>query len=103
MLQVKAVSVVDLFEVSDTDTVWEAWLTTLNLIDMLEHTHRMGQYYDFAQARDRIARLCAIAEVHSIDKSVCGCGLTEGEHALLRRKMMTFFKLQVANLKHFVY
>jgi hypothetical protein len=29
--------------------------------------------------------------------------LSEGEHALLRRKLMTFFKLQLANLKHFVY
>jgi hypothetical protein len=96
------VSVADLFEVSDTDTVWEAWLITLNLIDMLEHTHRMGQYYDFAQARDKIARLYTIAEAHSIDKSVCRCCLSESEHALLKRKMITFFRLQVANLKHFV-
>ena len=96
-------SVADLFEVSESDTVWDAWLTTLNLIDMLEHTHRMGQYYDFAQARDKIARLCAIAEAHSIDKGACKCGLSDGEHALLRRKIMTFFRLQVANLKHFVY
>ena len=103
MPHVKVVSVVDLFEVSESDTVWDAWLTTLNLIDMLEHTHRMGQYYDFAQARDKIARLCAIAEAHSIDKGACKCSLSDGEHALLRRKMMTFFKLQLANLKHFVY
>lgn len=96
-------SVADLFEVGENDTVWDAWLTTVNLIDMLEHTHRIDQYYDFAQARDRIVKLCAIAEVHSIDKGVCKCGLSDGEHALLRRKMMTFFKLQVANLKHFVY
>ncbi len=96
-------SVVDLFEVSEGDTVWDAWLTTINLIDMLEHTHRMGQYYDFVQARDKIAKLCVIAEVHSIDRSLqCKCGLSESEHALLKRKMMTFFKLQVANLKHFV-
>jgi hypothetical protein len=33
----------------------------------------------------------------------CLCGLSDGEHALLKRKMMRFFKLQVANLKHFVY
>ncbi|HXV47121.1 MAG TPA: hypothetical protein VD736_10665 [Nitrososphaera sp.] len=96
-------SVADLFEVSESDTVWDAWLTTLNLIDMLEHTHRIGQYYDFQQARDKIAKLCAIAEAHSIDRGACKCGLSDGEHALLRRKMMTFFKLQVANLKHFVY
>ena len=96
-------SVADLFEVGENDTVWEAWLTTVNLIDMLEHTHRIGQYYDFAQARDKRAKLCAIAEAHSIDRGACKCGLSDGEHALLRRKMMTFFKLQVANLKHFVY
>ncbi|OLC24893.1 MAG: hypothetical protein AUH37_03005 [Candidatus Nitrososphaera sp. 13_1_40CM_48_12] len=99
-----AVSVTDLFEVSDSDTVWDAWLTAVNLLDMLENTHRIGKYYDFAQARDKIAKLCAIAEVHSIDRNIpCKCGLSDGEHSLLRRKMMTFFKLQVANLKHFVY
>jgi hypothetical protein len=96
-------SVADLFEVGEGDTVWDAWLTTVSLIDMLEHTHRIGQYYDFAQARDRIAKLCAIAEAHSIDRGACKCGLSDGEHPLLRRKMMTFFKLQVVNLKHFVY
>jgi len=95
-------SVVDLFEVSESDTVWDAWLTTLNLIDMLEHTHRI-EHYDFEQARAKIAKLCAIAEAHSIDNGACMCGLSGGEHALLRRKMMTFFKLQIANLKHFLY
>lgn len=82
--------------------MWDAWLTTVNLIDMLEPTHRIGNY-DFANARDRIAKLCAIAEAHSIDRGSCKCRLSEGEHALLRRKMITFFKLQVTNLKHFVY
>ncbi|HUG96409.1 MAG TPA: hypothetical protein VMJ94_02620 [Nitrososphaera sp.] len=95
-------SVADLFEVSESDDVWDAWLTTVNLLDMLEHAHRI-EHYDFGQARDRIALLCAIAEAHSIDRGACRCGLSDGEHALLRRKMMTFFKLQVANLKHFVY
>jgi len=51
-----AVSVADLFEVSESDTVWDAWLMTVNLIDMLEHTHRIKQY-NFAQARDRIAKI----------------------------------------------
>jgi hypothetical protein len=98
-----AVSVVELFEVAEDDTVWDAWLTTINLIDMLEHIHRIGQYYDFALARDKIAKLCAIAEAHSIDMGTCKCGLSDSEHALLRRKMMKFFKLQLDNLKHFVY
>jgi hypothetical protein len=96
------VSVADLFEVSENDTVWEAWLTTVNLIDMLEHTHRI-EHYDFGQARGKISKLCAIAEAHSIDRGACKCGLSAGEHALLRRKLLTFFKLQVTNLKHFVY
>jgi len=98
------VSVTDLFEVSDSDTVWDVWLTAVNLLHMLANTHRIGLYYDFAQSRDKIAKLCAVEEVHSIDRNVpCKCGLSDGEHSLLRRKMMTFFKLQVANLKHFVY
>lgn len=95
-------SVADLFEVSESDTVWDAWLTTVNLIDMLEHSHRIG-YYDFGQARDKISKLCAIADAHSIDKGACKCGLSDGEHALLRRKMLRFFKLQVTTLKHFIY
>ena len=95
-------SVADLFEVSESDTVWDAWLTTLNLIDMLELTHKI-EHYDFAQVRDKIAKLSAIAEAHYIDSGVCMCGLSGGEHALLRRKMLTFFKLQIANLKHFLY
>lgn len=86
---------------SESDTVWDAWLTTVNLIDMLEHTHRIKEY-DFGQARYRMAKLCAVAEAHSIDRSTCTCGMSDAEHALIRRKMLTFFKLQVANLKHFV-
>lgn len=94
-------SVADLFEVSESDTVWDGWLTTVNLIDMLERTHRIKDY-DFGQARDRIAKLCRVAEAHSIDRGFCTCGMSDAEHALIKRKMMTFFRLQVANLKHFV-
>lgn len=101
-MRVNAVSVADLFEVSDNDTVWDAWLTTVNLLDMLEHTHGVGQYYDFIQARDKIAKICAIAESHTIDKKACTCGLSDAEHDLLKRKILTFFKMQVANLKHFL-
>jgi hypothetical protein len=101
-LRVNAVSVADLFEVSDNDTVWDAWLTTVNLLDMLEHTHRVGQHYNFAQARDKISKIYAIAESHAIDKKVCACGLSDAEHALLKRKVLTFFKLQLSNLKHFL-
>jgi hypothetical protein len=92
------VPVADLFEVSESDTVWDAWLTTVNLLDMLEHTHRVGQQYDFAQVRNKVA------EAHAMDKQAgCKCGLSDAEHTLLRRKVLTFFKLQVANMKHFVY
>jgi hypothetical protein len=95
-------SAADLFEVSAGDTVWDAWLTTVNLLDMLERTQNVRDLYDFAQARDKIAQVCTIAELHKIDKEKCSCGLSEAEHALLRRKILTFFKLQVSNLKHFL-
>jgi hypothetical protein len=98
-------SVEELFSISDTDTVWEAWLTTVNLVDMLEHTDGIAHHYDFAEARSKIAKIYSIAENHSIDKgsNSCRCGLSEAEHALLKRKILTFFRLQVTNLKHFVY
>lgn len=56
-----------------------------------------------SQALNKIAKLCAIAEARSTGMKKCKCGMSDGEHALLRRKMMILFKLQVANLKHFVY
>jgi hypothetical protein len=98
-------SVEELFSISDTDTVWEAWLTTVNLVDLLEHMDGVAHHYDFAEARNKISKICDIAESHSIDKGniFCRCGLSEAEHALLRRKILTFFRLQVSNLKHFVY
>jgi hypothetical protein len=92
----------DLFEVGAGDTVWDAWLTTVNLLDMLERAQKVRDLYDFAQARNKIAQVCAMAELHSIDREKCSCGLSEAEHALLRRKILTFFKLQVSNLKHFL-
>jgi hypothetical protein len=95
-------SIADAFEVGGSDTVWDAWLMAVNLLDMLEGTQKLGDLYDFAQARDKVAQVCAVAERHSIDKEKCQCGLSDAEHALLRRKVMTFFKLQVSNLKHFV-
>ena len=97
-------SVEELFNISDTDTVWEAWLTTTNLVDMLEHTDGIAHHYDFAEARDKISKIYSIAESHSIDKEngLCRCGLSDAEHALLRRKILTFFRLQLTNLKHFV-
>jgi hypothetical protein len=47
----------------------------------------------------------AVAEAHSMDNksaSKCGCGLSDAEHAILKRKVMTFFKLQLSNLKRFI-
>ena len=49
-------SITDLFEVSESDTVWDVWLTTVNLIDMLGYAHRT-EHYDFGQARERISKL----------------------------------------------
>jgi hypothetical protein len=98
-------SVEELFSVSDTDTVWDAWLTAVNLVDLLEHMDGIAGHYDFAEARSKIAKIYSIAEYHSIDKAniACQCGLSDAEHALLKRKILTFFRLQVTNLKHFVY
>lgn len=93
----------DLFEIGDNDTVWDAWLTTVNLLDMLERSQRLAGLYDFARAREMISSIYRTAESHSIDRGACQCGLSEAEHALLKRKIMTFFKMQLANLKRFVY
>jgi hypothetical protein len=95
-------SLPELFEVGDSDTVWDAWLTTVNLLDMLEGTQKVKELYDFELARDKVAQVYAVAEKHRMDKEKCNCGLSDAEHALLRRKVLTFFKLQVSNLKHFV-
>jgi hypothetical protein len=95
----------DLFDISESDTVWDAWLNAVTLLDMLENIQQISQNYDFQQARNKIAKIFMLAESHAIDKKNmrCFCGLSDGEHALLKRKMMRFFKLQVANLKHFTY
>ena len=95
-------SITDLFEVSESDSVWDAWLTTVNLLDMLEHTYRVEGLYDFAGARDKIARVYAAAEALSMDRGKCACKLSDAEHAELKRKMLTFFRLQVSTMKHFI-
>jgi hypothetical protein len=99
------VSIADLFEISETNTVWDAWLTTVSLLDILEHTKQICHYYDFEQARSKIGKIYALAEAHAIDISntKCSCSLSDVEHALLKRKMIRFFKLQVVNLRHFIY
>ncbi|HVX01587.1 MAG TPA: hypothetical protein VHA09_00375 [Nitrososphaera sp.] len=99
-------SIADVFDVGEGDTVADAWLTTVNLLDMLEHTHRVDKgLYDFAEARDKIAKVYAVAELHGLDddkKKKCACGLSDAEHAILRRKVLTFFKLQLSNFRRFV-
>jgi hypothetical protein len=99
------VSLADLFDISESDTIWDAWLNTVTLLDILENTPNISHYYNFQQARNKIAKIYILAESHSIDKNdiKCLCGLSDSEHALLKRKMIKFFKLQVANLKHFIY
>ena len=94
-------SVADLFDVGDGDTVWDAWLAAVNLLDMVERTHKVE--YDFEGARKKIADVCAMADRHGIDRRKCGCGLSDAEHAILKRKILKFYRLQVSNLKHFVY
>ncbi len=95
-------SIADIFDVSEGDTVADAWLTAINLFDMLEHANRFEDLYDFAQAREKIAKVYAVAEEHALDKGKCACGLSNAEHAILKRKVMTFFRLQVSNLKRFI-
>lgn len=91
-----------MFDIGEGDTVWDAWLATVNLVDMLEHTQRLNDVYNFTQARDKITRVCAVAEAHEMDRGRCACGLSDAEHAMLRRKIMTFFQLQLSNLKRFL-
>jgi hypothetical protein len=101
----RTVPIADLFDISESDTVWDAWLNSVTLLDMLENIQQISQYYDFQEARNKIAKIYRLAESHAIDKKnrSCLCGLSDSEHALLKRKMMRFFKLQVASLKHFIY
>lgn len=101
----RGMPIADLFDISESDSVWDAWLNTVTLLDMLETIQQISQYYDFHQARYNIAKIYGLAGTHAIGKKdmKCLCGLSEGEHALLKRKMMRLFKLQVANLKHLVY
>ena len=101
----RTLPIADLFDISESDTVWDAWLNTVTLLDILENIQQVSQYYDFQQARNKIAKIYMLAGSHAIDKKNmrCFCGLSDGEHALLKRKMMRFFKLQVTNLKHFIY
>ncbi len=95
----------DLLDINESDTVWDAWLNTVTLLDILENNQQISQYYNFQQARNKIAKIYMLAESHAIDKKnmKCLCGLSDGEHALLKRKMMKLFRLQVTNLKHFIY
>jgi hypothetical protein len=98
----ECLSIADLFDISESDSVWDAWLTTVNLLDMLEHAHGAERLYNFADARDKIAKVYAAAEAHSLDKNRCACGLSDAEHAELKRKMLTFFRLQVSAMKRFI-
>jgi 2C-methyl-D-erythritol 2,4-cyclodiphosphate synthase len=95
-------SIAEIFGVSEGDTIADAWLTAVNLLDMVEHANKAEIPYDFAQARDKITKVYALAEEHALDKGNCACGLSEAEHAILKRKVITFFMLQVSNLKRFI-
>lgn len=94
-----------IFEITDRDTVSDAWFMTVSLLDMLERSQQIGDYYNFREARLKVEKIYAIAEAHGIDKKHhdCLCGLSAAEHQLLERKVMKFFKLQIASLKHFIY
>lgn len=96
-------SVSDVFEIGENDTVWDAWLATVNLLDMLEGSQRLSGLYDFAKTKEMIARIYATAEQHHIDKDCsCNCSLSPAEHALLKRKILLFFRMQLSSLKKFL-
>ncbi|MEO9319487.1 MAG: hypothetical protein ABI361_02325 [Nitrososphaera sp.] len=97
-------SIADLFVISDSDSVQDAWLTTVNLLDMLERANGVVESgCDLGQVRLNASKVLEAAEAHMLDDSSdCGCGLSNAEHALLKRKILTFFRLQVENLKHLV-
>lgn len=97
-------SIKDIFEIGESDSVWDAWFITITLLDILEQSQQIYHYYDLEQARNKIEKIQAISEAHAIDKSdtKCSCSLSDGEHALLKRKIIRFYKLQVVNLRHFI-
>jgi hypothetical protein len=97
-------SVTELFEIGEADTVWDGWLTTTSLLDLVQYSHGLGQLYDFADSRHKLGKVYAIAETHFLDKEGmrCKCGLSDAEHAILKRKIMTFLRMQLGILKHFV-
>jgi hypothetical protein len=93
-----------LFEVDYNDSVWDAWLTTVNLMDIVERSQQARQSYNFEESRHQIEKICQVAEEHRIDKNEreCCCGLSSAEHLLLKRKILKFYMLQVSSLKHFL-
>lgn len=94
-------SLADLFVITESDSVWDGWLTVSNLLDIVERGQAGSASYDFDESRRQISEIHKIAENHSIDKEMrCECGLSDAEHSLLKRKIMTFYQLQVQNLKH---
>ena len=101
---IKTLSIKDFFEIGESDTVWDAWFMTVTLVDFVEQSQQLGHYYDLQQTRNKIDKIHAISKAHAIDitETKCSCRLTDGEHALLKRKIIRFYKLQVVNLKHFI-
>ena len=95
-------SITDLFAITDADSVWDSWLKVVNLLDIAERAPKSsGPSYDFETVRMHISEVNRVAEAHSIDRgSECPCGLSAPEHALLKRKVLTFYRLQIENLKH---
>jgi hypothetical protein len=68
----------------------DAWLNTVTLLDILHNIRHISQCYDFQEVRNKITKFCVLAESQAIDKKnmKCLCGLSDGEHALLKRNMM---------------
>jgi hypothetical protein len=95
-------SIADLYCIGEQDTLHDAWLTTVNLLDVVERSQRVSAgVYDFDEARSKISKVLLAGETHKLDSnSGCVCGLSQAEHNLLRRKVLNFFRLEVDTLKH---
>jgi hypothetical protein len=58
----RGVVTADLFDISESDSVCDAWLNTVTQLDMPENIQQISQYYNFQQARYNIAKIYMLAE-----------------------------------------
>jgi hypothetical protein len=92
-------SVDSIFDVNENDSVWDVWIRAVSLMSMLKYSQEFHETF-FDKAKLSIYQVFEISEKHSIDKNIsCICGLSYAEHALLKRNILKFYKLQLERLK----